>query len=532
MGALRADDTGVGPNLLFSDFETGDPGFNPWSGVDDQGNLHVNDGYQLAVNDVGRVLDTNFSPSVAVGDLNGDGLPDLVVADARGFFWYYANSGKPDAPVFTVGEVMPLWFSDEVHNRNVVPRFQLVDYVGDKKLHLVVGTFAGQLFLLQNRGTPQVPSFHMPNDLNSIEASTRTDKKLWCNYLSPFLYDWSGTGRLDLIMGDGSYSANSIYLYTNQGSNTRPRFDEKHRTKIIAGMGREHLTPQVVDWNGDGKPDIICGERNGYIDLYLNKAADKSPIPTFDYLNPQHVQFGTTEKIGTLTTVCAADLNNDKKFDLVISDTDGRILYSLNTGTADAPKFAPPVPFKGTYPYKPIATPKNWVIDVLYPYGAPFQTMVCTNAKVEPGFTPPPDFKGQGAAKFFITDPHNKIFRDIYTPSNMERNIVFQPIVKLTTDTKYIMSFWIKTDGDVSNFHWHFQTTQLKGKKGRRGGVDGDTWDGPPTTTGSSWNFVTQTVRLDSITEIKNQTVGFRARFQWEGTGTVYLDGISLKATK
>ena len=41
-------------------------------------------------------------------------------------------------------------------------------------------------------------------------------------------------------------------------------------TKIIPGYGREHLTPQVVDWNNDGKPDIICGERAGYVDLFLN----------------------------------------------------------------------------------------------------------------------------------------------------------------------------------------------------------------------------------------------------------------------
>jgi len=24
-------------------------------------------------------------------------------------------------------------------------------------------------------------------------------------------------------------------------------------------MGLEQLTPAVVDWNNDGKPDIICG---------------------------------------------------------------------------------------------------------------------------------------------------------------------------------------------------------------------------------------------------------------------------------
>jgi len=30
-------------------------------------------------------------------------------------------------------------------------------------------------------------------------------------------------------------------------------------------MGLEQLTPAVVDWNNDGKPDIICGDRTGYL---------------------------------------------------------------------------------------------------------------------------------------------------------------------------------------------------------------------------------------------------------------------------
>src|SRR5271168_4249416 len=70
-GAARGD--GTGPNLLPGDFESGTPSFNPWSGVDDKGLLRVWPGRQQAVDDSGHAGDQNFSPSVAVGDLNGDG---------------------------------------------------------------------------------------------------------------------------------------------------------------------------------------------------------------------------------------------------------------------------------------------------------------------------------------------------------------------------------------------------------------------------------------------------------------------------
>ncbi|MEJ0000125.1 MAG: VCBS repeat-containing protein [Verrucomicrobiota bacterium] len=224
----------------------------------------------------------------------------------------------------------------------------------------MAGNYAGQLFLLYNRGSATEPHIHMPYDRNTLVTPTHTEGLLWCNYLAPFLYDWSGTGRLDLVMGDGSYSANSIYLFTNQGDNQRPVYNERQMTKLIAGLGREHLTPAVVDWNHDGKPDILAGERTGCVDLYLNHAASASSPPVFDEDHPQRVSFNGVDKIGALSTVCAADLNGDKLFDLLVGTPDGRILYSLNTGTGDAPKFGPLVPLKGVNPYPKIVKPMHW----------------------------------------------------------------------------------------------------------------------------------------------------------------------------
>jgi hypothetical protein len=40
-----------------------------------------------------------------------------------------------------------------------------------------------------------------------------------------------------------------------------------------------HLVPTVVDWNGDGKKDLLVGQfSGGKISVYLNKGADNAPV--------------------------------------------------------------------------------------------------------------------------------------------------------------------------------------------------------------------------------------------------------------
>lgn len=40
-----------------------------------------------------------------------------------------------------------------------------------------------------------------------------------------------------------------------------------------------HLVPAVMDWNNDGKKDLIVGQfSGGRISVYLNKGADNAPV--------------------------------------------------------------------------------------------------------------------------------------------------------------------------------------------------------------------------------------------------------------
>ena len=289
--------------------------------------------------------------------------------------------------------------------------------------------------------------------------------------------------------------------------------------------------------NNDGKPDIIAGERTGYINVYLNQNTDNSYPPTFDKDHPIHVNFGGADKFGAFPTVCVADLNNDKLFDLVLGNPDGRLYYALNTGTPGSPKFGTPVPFKGVYPYtnvnpfSKVFLPQTWSVVKHWPAGAPGALLQCTNASIEPGFTPPPgpDFKGKGAMRFSVGLPPAKYFKDQFFPPNngdfTHRAIRPTISVDLETDTRYILSFWVRGDGAISNLTWRVFAHQMTNSWGTNTVTKGQTID-----VSNTWNKVHQTVEIRSLTNKKPDiSTKDELTLIWDGDGTIYFDDITLK---
>jgi len=528
----RAQQT-YGPNVLpAGNFENVQPTYVPWAGVDDRGNIHGFEGHQLSVGDNGGIRATAFGPSVAAGDLTGSGKQDLVLADTYGFFWFFPNSGTERKPVFTQGEVMPIWLGENGASQwhegvdNVVPRIQLVDFDGNKRLGILAGTYAGKLFRIPNIGSSSQPNFKPTVNPDLLLINTRKKGVLWCNYLAPCLTNLFGSRNvLDLLMGEGTYSANSIYLLRNTNSSGNPAFDEDHTQKIIPGMGLEQLTPAVVDWNNDGKPDIICGDRTGYLNLYLNNSANPDNNPTF--APGVHVKIAGVEKLGNSITVTVCDLSGNHLPNLLIGRDDGTVLYAENTGKLGAPLFSiPATPLKGILPpsYHYVA-PRDWGKGRAW--GAPDELIACVNPQIEPGFTFPEGEKSKYALKFFVWPVKNDYFPQRYYPPVenewSEHSVGCSQRFDLKLNKTYRVHFWIKAEGNISDLRYKF-TASTNDREGFHG------YDVTnPVNAGTSWSEVSDEIKIEDRDDKTVTTWNYGFEFRFTGQAAFYIDDVQIQ---
>jgi hypothetical protein len=441
---------------------------NLWDGVNSDGALA---GFPVSANVVlenGSFGSLAMPPSVAFADLNGDGKPDLITADPRGYFHFYANHGTASAPRFTSGEILPIflsmifvprageWVREMDNEARCCPRFALADWRHTGLLDLLIGNYFGEVLFLPNVGTPRQAVFHQPSGpggIKSARLATSEKAAFWGNLLSPAAVDFNHDGHLDLLLGEGTYSANSIHLLRNASNGGVPKFSDAGHTHIAFGDGREQLIPTVVDFDGDGNPDLLVADRSGEISVYLNPG--KSQPPGSEFKRVSTVSFGAVSKLPGLCSVCAADFNGDGLFDLILGLPNGHIAVALNTGSKGNPQFGPLVELKGEDRFgRNINLPDAWKTNAYPEQGNALGYLTVVDATQDPASQPP---EGGHCLKagYWPLGGENYQIPPEGIPGTMKHFTLTQGGVTLGTNQTYDLSFRAKGAG-MEKLHYKF----------------------------------------------------------------------------
>ncbi len=190
-------------------------------------------------------IDHSIYSAVTAGDLDADGLPDLIVGDLNGKLFFHRNTGFGFEWITTVLQNIQLsgWSS---------PR--LVDIDADGDLDIVAGEENGKLNLIKNAGSPETAVWvHIPNFFGTFDIGSNC---------VPAPVDLDFDGDIDLLcggsFGDLAYlqNTNGVYMQNNM---------------VIIGLdANQNAAPCFGDLDGDGDPDLVLGEYSGVFSYFRN----------------------------------------------------------------------------------------------------------------------------------------------------------------------------------------------------------------------------------------------------------------------
>jgi hypothetical protein len=268
---------------------------------------------------------TGTNPNfVSIGDINGDGRPDLATANLN------SNDVSILLNTTATGATTPSFATVDFGTGTRPASVSIGDINGDGLLDLAVANLNTNdvSILLNTTGTgATTPSF-----ATRVDFGTGTRP----NFVS--IGDINGDGKPDLATVNITSDNASILLNTTATGATTPSF----APRVDFPTGDGSWFGSIGDINGDGKPDLATA--NVYSDnvsILLNTTTTGATTPSF----ATQVPFTTGDGP---KSVSIGDFNSDGKPDLAVansfSDNLSILLNTTDTG-ATTPTFATQVPF-------------------------------------------------------------------------------------------------------------------------------------------------------------------------------------------
>lgn len=212
-------------------------------------------------------------------DWNNEGKLDLLSGDSNGKVWIFINKGTRNEPILQTGVQVDAAGTPIVGERTeyerdskgqyhakpstsgkisgIYSKLHFADWNGDGLKDLLIGQDGPTRDLIvwyKNIGTKEAPKFEAPKPIALPASDVRMSR------LSPYLVDWDKDGKMDLLCG--AESSPKILFFRNNGTADAPKLEAAKAIELKGDNSFEKGCRNrfdIVDWNNDGKLDLLGG---------------------------------------------------------------------------------------------------------------------------------------------------------------------------------------------------------------------------------------------------------------------------------
>jgi hypothetical protein len=228
---------------------------------------------------ISEMISVGTTSFPVIYDVNGDGLPDLLIGNfgyydssysKEGYLYsdycskiaYYKNTGTLNNPSFHL-ETDDFANLSSLHLKGIYPTFGDLD--GDGSDDMIIGNSDGTILFFKNTAAPHTDPVYAPPQIHYKNINTGA-------FNTPQLFDLDKDGLMDLIIGEQN---GNLSYYRNTGTAANPEF-----SLVTDSLGKINVTNYNLSYYGystpcffrdkEGNTRLLVGSDEGIVHYFIN----------------------------------------------------------------------------------------------------------------------------------------------------------------------------------------------------------------------------------------------------------------------